>query len=332
LKDTVLEVSYIGNEGHHIWRRGVNYNDVLPQNRAAVTQQFLRSSAGLSNTLADTVARSRRFPNLGPITMSESTGNSNYNGLQVWLNRRFTDNLSYSVAYTWSHALSDVPLTSFTSGTTDPFNYHLDYGDADLDRRHTFVVNAVYELPSMKRWGSAASAIIGGWQLNTIISYYGGVPLDVYTAVNANYNGLAATPANGGLRPNLVSGQPIYLGGSEPTNYLNPAAFAIPAPGTFGNLSRGLVRQPGISNVDFSLNKNFSLGERARLQFRAEFFNLLNHPSFNGFGNNVFSGVTITQNATTQAFNVATSRNSAFGVLNSDRGPRNIQFGMKLNF
>jgi hypothetical protein len=331
MKDTVLEVSYIGNQGHHIWRRGVNFNDVRPQFRAAVTQQFLLSSAGKANTLADTINNSRRFPGLNPITMSESTGNSNYNGLQVWLNRRFSDRLSYSVAYTWSHALSDVPLTSFTSGTTDPYNYHLDYGDADLDRRHTFVANAVYELPSFKDWGDAAHAFIGGWQFNTIVSYYGGVPLDVFTSVNSNFNGLAANPANGGLRPNLVPGQPIYLGGSNPTAYLNPAAFALPAPGTFGNLSRGLVRQPGISNVDFSLNKNWTMRERYRLQFRAEFFNLLNHVSFNGFGNNVFSGVTITQTAP-NVFNITTNRNGQFGQLNSDRGPRQIQFGLKMNF
>ena len=257
--------------------------------------------------------------------MSESTGNSNYNGLQVWLNRRFSNNLSYSVAYTWAHALSDVPLTSFTSGTTDPYNYHLDYGDADLDRRQTFVVNAVYELPSFKEWGSAANAIVGGWQFNTIISYYGGVPLDVYSGVNANFNGLAATPANGGLRPNLVSGQPIYLNTNDKTQYLNPAAFALPALGTFGNLSRGLVRQPSITNVDFSLNKNWTMAERYRLQFRAEFFNLLNHASFNGFGNTAFI-------FTQTAGSITTRPNGTFGVLNSDRGPRNIQFGLKLNF
>ena len=322
IKDTVLEVSYIGNQGHHIWRRGVNFNDVLPQNRARVAQAFFNNDANLTNIIAQSV----RFPNVGPIAKSESTGNSNYNGLQVWLNRRFVNNLSYSVSYTWSHALSDVPLTSFTSGTTDPFNYHLDYGDADLDRRHTFVANAVYQMPSLKDWGAAANAFLGGWQLNTIISYYGGVPLDVYTGAPPNYLGLRATPANGGFRPNLVPGQPVYLDQGDPTRYLNPAAFAVPAPGTFGNLGRGLVRQPSLTNVDFSLNKNFALSERMRLQFRAEFFNLLNQAGFNGFGNNAFIVSSLTGGGVTIA------NNGAFGLLNSDRGPRNIQFGLKLTF
>ncbi len=145
--------------------------------------------------------------------------------------------------------------------------------------------------------------------------------------MNANYNGLAATPGNGGLRPNLVPGQPIYLNTNDRTQYLNPAAFSLPAFGQFGNLSRGLVRQPSLTNVDFSLNRNFALTERTRVQFRAEFFNLFNHAQFNGFGNSAFNvgrpetgpGVTV-------------SPNSAFGVLSSDRGPRSIQFGLKLNF
>ncbi|MDT5157467.1 MAG: hypothetical protein QOC61_546 [Acidobacteriota bacterium] len=323
MKDTVLELSYIGNEGHHIWRRGVNFNDVIPQNRARVATAFFNNDANL-NTI---ITQSTRFPNLGPITMSESTGNSNYNGLQVWLNRRFTSRLSYSVAYTWSHALSDVPLTSFTSGTTDPFNYHLDYGDADLDRRQTFVANAVYQMPSFKEWGGVANAIIGGWQVNTIISYYGGTPLDVYSGAPPNYNGLRANPANGGLRANLVPGQPIYLSNADKTLYLNPAAFSVPALGTFGNLSRGLVRQPSITNVDFSMNKNFAVTERTRLQLRAEFFNLLNHASFNGFGNTAFNN-----GRPPSGPGVTFSPNGAFGVLSSDRGPRSIQFGVKLNF
>ncbi|HST50455.1 MAG TPA: carboxypeptidase regulatory-like domain-containing protein [Pyrinomonadaceae bacterium] len=324
LKDTVLEVSYIGNEGHHLWRRGVNFNEVLPQNRARIASAFVANDPNL----ATIVSQSRRFPNLGPITMSESTGNSNYNGLQVWLNRRYANRLSYSVAYTWSHALSDVPLTSFTSGTTDPFNYHLDYGDADLDRRHSFVANAVYELPSAKKWGSFASAVVGGWQMNTIVSYYGGIPLDVYTGVNPNYFGLAATPANGGFRPSVVPGQPIYLSSSAATLFVNPLAFTLPTPGTFGNLGRGLVRQPSLKNVDFSMNKNFALTERYRLQLRAEFFNVFNHPNFNGFGNSAF--ITNFNGPSTNPFQF--TNNGQFGVLNSDRGPRNIQFGIKLNF
>ncbi len=317
MKNTVLEASYIGNEGHHLWRRGVNFNDVLPQNRSKVATAFVNQDSNLSNI----VSASRRFPNLGPISMSESTGNSRYNALQIWVNRRFTNRLQYGIAYTLSHNTSDVPLTSFTSATTDPFNYKLDQGDADLDRRHNFVANAVYALPSFKNRGSFVNKVFGDWQVNGIFTFYSGTPLDVFTNVNANYLGLAATPGNGGFRPNLVSGQPIYLHTSDGTQYLNPAAFALQAPGTFGNLTRGTVRQPKITNVDFSAAKNWTMHERYHIQFRAELFNLFNHPSFNGFD----AGLGIDPFTHKQ-------NNGHFGFLSSDLGPRNIQFGLKFSF
>ena len=106
---------------------------------------------------------------------------------------------------------------------------------------------------------------------------------------------------------------PIYLHESDKTKYLNPAAFALPAPGVFGNLRRGFVRQPGLFNVDFSVAKNWKVHERYGIQFRAEMFNLLNRTNFNGFVPGLNSG-------------------STFGTLVSDRGPRNIQFGIKFNF
>jgi hypothetical protein len=333
MKNTVLEASYIGNEGHHLWRRGVSFNDVLPQNRAKVAQAFVNNDPNFN--LSAFVTANRRFPNLGPITMSESTGNSNYNALQIWLNRRFTNRLQYSVAYTWGHALSDVPLTSFTSGTTDPFNYHLDYGDADLDRRHTLIVNSVYELPSFKSRGSFVSQVVGGWQLNGIFTFLGGIPLDVFSGANPNYLGLGATPANGGFRPNRVAGVPIYLKGPNSTLYVNPAAFSLQPPGTFGNLSRGQVRQPSITNVDFSLAKNWAIHERYRVQFRAELFNLFNHPNFNGFSNTAFIITQTPGSGSGSSFvpgTITAKPNSSFGILGSDLGPRNIQFGLKFSF
>jgi len=320
MKNTVAEVSYIGNHGSHIWRRGVNLNEVPPEKRAAVVTAFTTG-----NPNVQTVANANRlFPNLGPITMSESTGESDYKSLQVWVNRRFTNRLSWQVAYTWSHAVSNVPLTSFTSATTDPFNFNLDKGDSDLDRRHMFVANAVYMLPDFKSMGSVASALLGNWQINGILTLLSGIPLDVVTNAPAAYFGLAAN-APGGFRPNLVSGQPIYLKGADKTIYLNPAAFSLPAPGTFGNLKRGFVRQPGLKNVDFSLAKNWKVREKYGIQFRAEMFNLFNTTNFNGFDPGLGAGFN-----TNGQFTGFTNTN--FGRLTSNRGPRNIQFGIKFTF
>jgi hypothetical protein len=320
IKNTVAEVSYIGNHGTHIWRRGVFVNEVPAANRAAVVQAFITG-----NPNEQAIANANRvFPNLGGITMSESNGISDYKALQVWINRRFTNRLSWQVAYTWSHATSNVPLTSFTSATTDPFNFNLDQGDSDLDRRHMFVSNAVYALPTFKSRGSLVSNIIGNWQLNGIVTLLSGIPLDVILNAPAGYFGFASSaPAN--YRPNLVPGVPIYLHNADKTLYLNPAAFSLPAPGQFGNLKRGFVRQPGLTNIDFSVAKNWKVKEKYGIQFRAEMFNLFNHTNFNGFDPGMGAGFD-----TTGKFTGFTNGN--FGHLNSDRGPRNIQFGIKFNF
>src|SRR5439155_26330383 len=202
MKNTVLEASYIGNHGLHIWRRNVNWNDIPPNQpcRGPLTvptgpnaklgcdgtshdarfqvAQDARTPSRLPVANSALIAANRRIPSLAGITMSQSTGNSSYHGLQLWLNRRFSEQLAFQAAYTWAHSISDIPLGSFTNSTTDPFNYKLDKGDADLDRRHAFVGNIVYVLPSFKNRGAAASRFLGDWQLNAIYSYFGSTPLE----------------------------------------------------------------------------------------------------------------------------------------------------------
>src|SRR5260370_34724088 len=100
--------------------------------------------------------------------MQQSAGNSHYHALQVWVNPRFTHRFAFQAAYTWSHSISDVPLESFTARTTDPLNFSLDRGNSDLDRRQSFVRNAVYVLPSFKMWGEAVNKILGDLHVNDI--------------------------------------------------------------------------------------------------------------------------------------------------------------------
>jgi hypothetical protein len=305
---TVVEVSYVGNRGLHLWRT-YNYNDIVPSARAAVAEARANDDPGLD----DLINASRRLPGLGDINMNEDTGNSSYHSLQVWANRRFTNRLAFSAAYTWSHAITDVPLQAFVSSTTDAFNFKADRGSADLDRRHMFIATVVYELPAFKRWGSLGSHVLGGWQLNLIATFLSGLPIDVQAGEDTV--GLVGDP---GERPDLVPGQPIYLTGADRVQYLNPAAFAVPPLGRFGDLGRGVIRGPGSQNWDMSFNKNWQIRERYGLQFRAEMFNIFNHPIFNSVDNILSSGT--------------------FGQLSRDpsasnyRTPREIQFGLKLNF
>jgi hypothetical protein len=252
------------------------------------------------------IADNRLFRGIGNVTTDESNGNSSYHALQVWLNRRFTNSLSFQVAYTWGHSISDVALTSFTNTTSDPFNFNSDKGDADLDRRHTFVTNAVYVTPSVKQWGNVANLFLGEWQLNGIVSYFGATPIDVINGVNS-----LGTASAVGQRPNYT-GAPLYLNTGDPTRHLNPLAFANPAPGQLGSLGKGSVRGKPITNVDFSFAKNFRFKERYNFQFRTEFFNLLNHANFVGFD--------------------VDTRNGSFGTLNAAQAAREIQFGFKFTF
>jgi hypothetical protein len=315
MSDTVFEASYVGNHGLHLWRRGVNFNDIVPSARPQMAQ-LLRNG----QDTAAFVEANRRLKGVGDITMSESTGDSSHHSMQLWLNRRFANRLAFQAAYTWGHTISNVPVTSFQSATTDPFNYDLDKGDADLDRRHTFVANAVYVLPGFRQWGSIAHHALGDWQLNGIFTYLGGIPIDVQSGANT-----AGLEAQSTQRPDLVAGVPIYL--NNGTQWLNPAAFRLPAAGTFGSLGRGIIRMPSRKNIDFSVNKNWRIGERYNIQFRTEIFNVFNRVNYVSLES---SSLAFINNASDPNFGTATA--SGFGRFNRDAGPREIQFGFKFNF
>jgi hypothetical protein len=193
-----------------------------------------------------------------------------------------------------------------------------------------FVANAVYELPSFQKWGHIAEYILGSWQFNTIASFLGGTPIDVYSGANT-----AGLRNAGHQRPDLVPGVPIYLHTGDNRQFLNPAAFALPEAGKFGNLGRGTVRGPSTKNIDFSINKNWRFREHYGVQFRAEMFNAFNHPNFGS--NELFSpdqlgaNLNFQENKNEPNFGKATNGN--FGVIHAPyRGPREIQFGLKFSF
>jgi hypothetical protein len=324
LKDTVLEASYIGNHGLHIWRRNVNRNDIAPNVPCRGSEcdgstdparlQIARAGMNVASPVAGVgvqdqgilIADNRLLRGIGNVQVDESNGNSSYHALQVWLNRRFSNNLAFQASYTWGHSISDVALTSFTNTTSDPFNFNSDRGDADLDRRHTFVTNVVYQLPAFREWGKAAEFALGNWQLNGIASHFGATPIDVSTFVNS-----LGTASAVGQRPNYT-GQPLYLDTGDPTQHLNPAAFATPLPGQLGTLGKGSVRGKPITNIDFSMSKNWRFKERYGFQFRAEMFNVFNHANFVGFDLDL--------------------RNATFGRLLNAQASREIQLGIKFTF
>ena len=261
-----FSLAYVGNKGTHL----VTYYDY---NR----QQYQEPLCSETNPIGC------NFPALGMINTQATIGNSIYNALQTSLNRHFTNNLQFMVNYVWSHAIDDSPgaFDTYSINGTSPVNYRdlpAERATSNINVGQRVVVTGLYALPFGhgqkygSNWNGFTNAVIGGWQLNLIFSAQSGTPFDVL------YNG-----GNPTVRPDLVGNPYSNLPGSN--YYFNPAAFAA-VPTTAGvtnragTTPRNYLTGPGFSDVDLSTFKDFKFTERYTLQFRAEFFNLMNHPNF----------------------------------------------------
>jgi hypothetical protein len=166
----------------------------------------------------------------------------------------------------------------------------------------------------MRNASGAASTLVGGWQVNEIATLLTGFPFTPVIGTNRSGDGDTRNPDRPSLNPAFTG--PIVLG--QPGQWFNPNAFILPAAGTYGNLGRGDFSGPGLADLDLSLMKNTPVTERASLQFRAEFFNILNHPNFGTPNATAFSGGAI---------------NASAGLITTlATTPRQIQFGLKLIF
>ena len=286
--NAALDVQYIGSHTLHLDRNFYN-NTPLP---------------GSSNPV------NTRRPNtlFGDIRTIQNDVISNYEALSVTLRQRMNKGLTLLASYTWSHDL-DVSADSNNSGySQDPYNWRADYGNSAQDVRHRFAGTFNYQLPF---FASAQNRLLrttlGGWQTNGIITMQTGFPFNV-TATG--------DPANTGRsneRPNLIGPVTSNCGNSNLTNCITSmSSFAIPVL-AYGNFGRDVLYGPGLYNVDFSAFKNFVFAERFNLQFRSEFFNIFNTPSF--------------KNPT------AVVGASGFGTITGTvHDNREIQFALKLAF
>jgi hypothetical protein len=273
-----------------------------------------------------------KFPYLANIFQMGNVYRSNYNGLQATLNARNYHGLSMVAGYTYSHALDDVGANwDFGYGSGLPQNAHnpgAEYANSDFDIRQRLTVSLTYAVPGRKGYGQA----LEGWEINSIITletpqYWG--PMDEGTDAAGIGPLPVSPPANSPIRwsfygktsdfkaqkgvgipyfsaatNSACAAQALAVDGGAPGAstaslnlfgcYANGTSIMLPPPlGQFGNMSRNMFQDTGFRNLDFSLAKNFHFGETMRLQFRAEFFNILNHPNFanpyggqNGFGLN----------------------------------------------
>ena len=254
-----LDVQYLGSHTAHLDR---NYysNTPLP-GPGAVQARRPNQKWGVIRAVANDV-------------------DENYDGLNVVLRQRFNHGLSMLVSYVWSHTL-DVGTDSNNSGAgaapQDPYNWKGDYGNSNWDIRHRLVASYTYELPFFKAAKGFRHYALGGWQVNGVTTLQTGTPILLNAAGDVANTG-AATPE----RPNLIAPASANCGGGHLIGCITGSSFSVAAPFTYGNAGRNIVKGPGLATADFSVFKNVPLAtERAHLQFRFEFFNVFNTPSFN---------------------------------------------------
>ena len=300
-----LEVAYVGTLGKNL---SLHYDSNRP-----ITPQ-------VPGPNAPSVSARRPLAGFDVIDTVKNIGQSSYHSFQSKLERRTSSGLTFLAAYTWAHALDNSDMSTLGGGSyagklEDIFNLPGEKGGSAFDVRHRFSSSIMYNAPGLQNMNAALRTIAGGWNVGAITTFQTGFAATVVGGGQTTNTGVSS-------RPQIATGQSPELSSDQRsrTHWFNTAAFSIPAPGTFGNATRGNVHLPGVEQVDFVASKNFRFRERFNLQFRSEFFNFFNHVNLGAPGLNVRSPGT---------FGLITSSNLGAGATNAGR---TIQFGLKLLF
>jgi hypothetical protein len=290
----VLDASYVGTLGRHLIYNyplnaipyGANY---LPQNQDPTKVKLSPNAASGSNAY-DAVFL-RPYQGFNAINLESFGATSNYNSLQVSLRRRFVKGLFFGMNYTWSKCMA--------TGSNDGTQFRIDgksrfalYAPCDYDVGQTLAINYVYEIPGVDRLGKfnnpVTRAIFNGWQIAGTTMFRSGTPFSVNYSISGYGNAQLTGSPDFGARVKLV-GDPLNGTSDSPCNRINSAAFLPPQPGSVGVESGyNYIRNPGLNNWDLTLQKTIRLyKERARMEIRADAFNVFNHPQFNGINNTI---------------------------------------------
>jgi hypothetical protein len=259
----LIRAAYVGSHGHRL-----NVN--LDENVAV-------PGPGL-------VAPRRPYPSYGVLSSWEPRGVSNYDGLQLSADKRFSAGLSFLAAYTWSKSMDDGAGGNSSTGesrinTQDPRDFRADYGPSNFDYRHRFTLSMIYEAPFgygqkfMHNANRFVDALAGGWQLTSIVTAQSGAPFSVT---------LANPTANTGTftRPNRICNGKLPADKQSVSEWYNITCFVNPPIYTFGNTGRNVLVGPGLFTWDLGLGKDFRLNKSWGLLFRSEFFSVANRPNF----------------------------------------------------
>jgi hypothetical protein len=328
--ETVVRVGYAGSHGYHELL-SIDPNTIPAETCASPSGCI---SGGTPATLQGNVPQGAQYipvearpnPYLSSGFFWYTEGNSSYNALQIDLAHRLGRGWQFRANYTWSKnldmnsGLTGAQAQNQAQMILDRNDLRRDWGLSALNVGSQAGISGVYELPfgHGERWLENANGpvckLISGWQLNGIMTLLSGFPFTPQIGSNRSGDGDTRNPDRPSLNPAFKG--PVARG--SPNQWFDPNAFVLPAPGTYGNLGRGTLTGPGLSEMDISLFKNTPLTDRLNLQFRAEFFNLLNHTNFVTPNAIVFSSGAISPTA---GLITATSTTS-----------RQIQFGLKLVF
>ena len=323
---TSLTIGYVGSHG---------YNQILSEDQNTPAT-VVCPAPGCPATLAPgTVfypSTTKANPKVANTTSWVSQGISNYNGLEVDVRRQLAHGLQLRGVYTFASNLDDGSAwnTSVSANTPAfvmyPGNPGLDYGPAATNIRHAGAINGTWELPfsHVLAANPAARQLVDGWSLSGIATLQSGFPLSPQLGYNPTGNGDTRNP----VRPNRTPGFSGPLYAKTVQQWFNPAAFSAPDSGTFGNVGRDTLIGPGLSELDLSLAKSTVIHERLRAQFRAEFFNVLNHSNFTTPNPVVYSSGPTPKTPAAEATVSPTA-----GVISATATTsRQIQFGLKILF
>ncbi len=341
-----VEANYIGNHGARL-TGVIDMNEInTPNQNATIANLPFFSTANNPYGVA--------YPYLQYIDYQTDTEYSNYNALEITLTARNFHHLSILAGYTYSHAYSEEPGTGYSiQQAQNPSDPQADYGPTGFDVRHNFTLSPTYAIPGIK----SPSHLLEGWSIQSAILIHTGFAWTASTTTNISGTNEKKDRWDFFGNPsdfNQVNGQtiPWYTGskiGAMPVACTNAAtaigttatslvkygcfaqgssALIAPPPNTFGTETRGMFRGPGYANWDFSIFKNIKFREWLNAQFRAEFYNIINHPNL-ATGSGTISGSS--ENTTFAQPNTSWDQASTNPVLGTG-GARNIQFGLKLMF
>jgi len=342
----MLSVGYAGSQSYHT-NLTLDTNSPAPQ--VCQDPQGCRSGGVLAASQAATVPQGTTYlPSRPPVVVGGVTltqrpnpyvsnnqtwfdeGTAGYHALNVSLTKRATHGLAFKANYSYSKVMDLNSAILAPSGENEPqdlfspYNRFLNRGPAAYSLNHQFNANFSYQLPfgNGQRFGGSTGGwmnqLIGGWQWNGIVNAQGGFPFTPQIGFNNSGTGDQNVADVPDRNPNFT--RPVIKGTVD--QWFDPKAFTMPIPGTFGNVSRGSFRGPGLVDIDTSLFKKIRISERVNLQLRAEAFNIFNHPNFAFPNQVVFSG-----NSSSYSYS-----SSAGTITASATSSRQLQLALKLLF